>query len=90
MIDMQKQLHQVYFIDIISRERVHFHNETFAAAECFTANKQKKSKQGNTTFAINKFFNIFNLILMKFGEVVGTYTFCFPCSLRYFLFNYFA
>ena len=85
MIDMQKQLHQVYFIDIISRERVHFHNETFAAAECFTANKQKKSKQGNTTFAINKFFNIFNLI----GEVVGTYTFCFPCSLI-FLFNYFA
>ena len=48
MIDMQKQLHQVYFIDIISRERVHFHNETFAAAAaaaaaaaCFTANKQK-------------------------------------------------
>ena len=42
MIDMQKQLHQVYFVDIISRERVHFHNETFAAAEYFTANKQKK------------------------------------------------
>ena len=42
MIDMQKQLHQVvYFIEIISRERVHFHNETFAAAVCFTANKQK-------------------------------------------------
>ena len=73
MIDMQKQLH---LIEIISRERVHFHNETFAAAECFTANKQKKSKQGNTTFAINKFFNIFNLILLSLFTYFFIQLFC--------------
>ena len=76
MIDMQKQLHQVYFVDITSRERVHFHNETFAAAEYFTANKQKKSKQGNTTFAINKFFNIFNLILLSLFTYFFIQLFC--------------
>ena len=73
MIDMQKQLH---LIEIISRERVHFHNETFAAAECFTANKQKKSKQGNTTFAINKFFNISNLILLSLFTYFFIQLFC--------------